>query len=87
AMNSELALKCSPYRSSEISNDELMLYEVPLSELQEIRQYQPSVYTSTVISNLYSLESVEENIYINLKKNNTIILSRASFILDDGVSQ
>ena len=86
-MNSELALKCSPYRSLEISNDELMLYEAPLSELQAIRQYQPSVYTSTVISNLYSLESVEEIIYINVKKNNTIILSRASFILDDGVSQ
>lgn len=40
-----------------------------------------------MLSNLYSIESAEENIYINLKKNNTIILSRASFILSDGVCQ
>jgi predicted transcriptional regulator len=51
------------------------------------RQYTSSVYTSTMISNLYSLESAEENIYINLKKNNTIILSRAPFILGEGVRQ
>ena len=40
-----------------------------------------------MLSNLYSIESAEENIYINLKKNNTIILSRAPFILSDGVCQ
>ncbi len=40
-----------------------------------------------MISNLYSLESAEENIYINLKKNNTIILSRAPFIQSYGVRQ
>jgi len=40
-----------------------------------------------MLSNLYSIESAEGNIYINLKKNNTIILSRAPFILSDGVCQ
>lgn len=40
-----------------------------------------------MLSNLYSIESAEENIYINLKKNNTIILSSAPFILSDGVCQ
>jgi predicted transcriptional regulator len=40
-----------------------------------------------MISNLYSLESAEENIYTNLKKKNTIILSRAPFIPGDGVRQ
>ena len=40
-----------------------------------------------MLSNLYSIESAEENIYINLKKNNTRILSRAPFILSDGVCQ
>jgi predicted transcriptional regulator len=43
------------------------------------------VYSSNLLPNLRSLESVEGNIYINLKKNNTIILSRASFILGYGV--
>ena len=52
-----------------------------------LRQFPSSVYTSTMLSNLYSIESAEENIYINLKKNNTIILSRAPFILSDGVCQ
>ncbi len=52
-----------------------------------LRQSPSSVYTSTMLSNLYSIESAEENIYINLKKNNTIILSRAPFILSDGVCQ
>ena len=52
-----------------------------------LRQSPSIVYTSTMLSNLYSIESAEENIYINLKKNNTIILSRAPFILSDGVCQ
>jgi predicted transcriptional regulator len=44
-------------------------------------------YTSTIISNLYSLDSAEGNIYTNLKKENFIILSSASFILGYGVRQ
>lgn len=46
-----------------------------------------AVYSSNLLPNLRSLESVEGNIYINLKKNNTIILSRASFILGYGVNK